>query len=969
MVKPVISCRFLALIFSSFLFFSPIFCARVIKGNAEEEGRTLSFYPHKAVSTRAGGAVYYAAHPGHAGRTGEYSVCRLEVRKDELEPLMLEKLNITSPIEVEDNPIYNAGILCMDLMEPDEATVGDTERPVIVPANSPFSVFMLNSYYAESKEKRRARLIVAPNLPDATPRLNGGIVAISAAKDRVFYAACGRDAEGRGQPFGTEGSGSGIGQVVLGFVDKSAEKEGQKAAGEKGDDAKKNEGQKKNEMPGGENDGAVFTHVGPAESLDVSSPLVIIGDKAKQLYVTDMYWDPVFSRLYVALFTESGQGGTRSVLMGGVEKYGVKDECKNVFKLYPVAPPEAFNNVDGIIGSRCSDEKRWIRKIRTMHTSTALNYLLVAGGAGDPAQSGSFIRALPLGVGTKEQERGMIAARDAQPMDLWDKQNFFYARCLPSLAQEPDQMPKADDKEVVVGGGPVPAGSILDMFVRNDAVFVSVAKAQEGSEPGLFYSRALFGADGKITNWSSWTRARATFAEDGSIDPVASAKFDPLSDGFTVVVPAADGSSVTVKRTEWSTGDDEGERPEFIKRALSRMPREQGGVHYATAFSPNTPGLDGIALQLFAGNGTITLTQTGRVGPNGDVVPVAAADDDTRGGSPSVLFSGGALETMGRVMGAQIASNGSDSWLFVGGREGLAVLIHDDNYTGCGPVITDGLGELKEGVTFRFVGNYRRIRKLVADGKFLYVLTDKALDRISMSDFESGYATNAVTVADAGQMAGVRGGLTFLDVVVSKKMAFLASNMGLWRVGDGGDIRSDDPRELQWQLVERAGVTLPAAQLMTVTSSGRDQDLATGAGGNLYVLSSSRSIDMSYLHRFAIKGVDDDQAIDPTTVRPLPDVMVRGRRSYFVKYGQYRSMIASDGAQMTSIRNRSFNTPTTITRSHPLYEARTGTRFVGARNVAAQSGYEADGSISSFCRNEATGSPIVAGDFGIRINE
>jgi len=980
MVISLVMCMMRVLVVPAFLLSFSAYGARVIKSDAQkvtrgavqQEELSLPFYSHKCIPTRAGGAVYFAAHPLHAGKSGEFSVCRLEARRDELEPLMLEKLNISSP-EPEDNPLYNAGIACMDLMEPDEATAGDSERPVLVPAHSPFSICMLNSYYAESKEKRRARMIVTPPVPDAQMRVNGGIIAIAAAKDRVFYAACGRDENGKSQPFGQ--GGSGIGQVVLGYIDKSKEK---KEDGKEGDGAQLDETPKKGEQEQ-ENAGAVFTPLGAAEPLNISSPMVTIGGDGQQLYITDMYWDPVLSRLYVALWTRSGQGGMRSIVMGGIEKYGKKEECKNVLKLLPIAPAEAFDESDGIIGSSCVDEQRCIRKVRTLHTSTALNYLIVAGGIGGPDVSGNLVRALPLGVGDKEETRGMIASRDAVPADLFDTEQFFYARCMPGIAKEPSQMPRADDSAVVVGGGPVPAGAIFDMFVRSDAVFVAVAQAKEGSQPGLFKSRALFDREGKIVGWSAWARAAASFAEDGSVEPVVGAKFDTLNDGFTLMIPNADGSAMNIKRTEW--GSDLGSAESGIAQMVSAcIPAESGGVHYVTGFSQHTPGLRGITLQLCAGKGTVILMQTGRVGVNGDIIPHSA---DAIGGvtrytdgkvsskseSKAVAISGGALDGVGKIMSAEVATTGDDSWLFVGGRQGLVVLAGEDG-SGFNPALEDGFAGLKEGMAFQPVGSYRRIRKVMADGLFLYVLTDKQFDRINMRTFKAGAPLEATTLASTHIAADGRGGTCFFDMVVSGKLALLASGMGLWRVGDGSDARTaNGAGDLSWQLVHRAGVRLPVTQLSVATNTGRPQDLATGTGGNLYVLSSYRGLESAYVHRFGVKPLDDGAAIDGMTVRQLPDVMIKGRPSYFVKYGQHRGMIEFDGAQLTSVRNKSPRGQTMVTLSHPLYEARTGVRFVGTRNVPMAAGYEADGIISSLCRNEATGSPIMAGSFGVRINE
>jgi len=82
-------------------------------------------------------------------------------------------------------------------------------------------------------------------------------------------------------------------------------------------------------------------------------------------------------------------------------------------------------------------------------------------------------------------------------------------------------------------------------------VFVAVAHSRNGYNPGLFYSRAFFGNDGKIVDWSPWSCAAVTCAQDGTAESVLGAHYDPYKDDFILMVPTPDGNAMTIKRTSW----------------------------------------------------------------------------------------------------------------------------------------------------------------------------------------------------------------------------------------------------------------------------------------------------------------------------------------------------------------------------------------------------------------------------------
>src|SRR4029078_6692571 len=96
-----------------------------------------------------------------------------------------------------------------------------------------------------------------------------------------------------------------------------------------------------------------------------------------------MHWDASLNRLFIGLQTTSNNGvndGTRAVVaVKFIEDGGITLET--------IAPNSVFvaGNTTSIIGALGAHTQVSIHALNTMYTSTALNYLLVVGGNGDPA--------------------------------------------------------------------------------------------------------------------------------------------------------------------------------------------------------------------------------------------------------------------------------------------------------------------------------------------------------------------------------------------------------------------------------------------------------------------------------------------------------------------------------------------------------------------------------------------------------
>src|SRR5581483_448628 len=100
----------------------------------------------------------------------------------------------------------------------------------------------------------------------------------------------------------------------------------------------------------------------------------------------------------------------------------------------------------------------------------------------------------------------------------------------------------------------------------------------------------------------------------------------------------------------------------------------------------------------------------------------------------------------GPITATEIGRNDTDGWLFVGGSDGLAVLINPD---GSGwNIAQEELGNqfdgLMPGMHFQMIGDYHFVKKLIYEDNFLFVVTTDIIDRINLMN--SDFSTNTLDV-------------------------------------------------------------------------------------------------------------------------------------------------------------------------------------------------------------------------------
>lgn len=937
-----------------------LFCANLrciaselITGNsAASAGQTFSFPVQAHVFSPTGENLYVGAHPT-LGTPQEFTISAINRANTKFIPLAPQKSSINGQ-DTDDSPLYNKHVQYMALFSDLKAQVfgaNNSERPLLVLSEDITSVYMIQDFAG------KIPVLVAKDLHDAQNNVTSGIVGIGNIGGTNAVAAVKSSSGGN---FGDVGSGIAFLKLATKAI-KDGDKQKNQTVFEQTDAV----------IPGV--DGVVR-----AVPLDVTSAVLKINSDLSSIgSVVNFYWDMFLERLYVILQVQAGAGatdGARAVFVG-VPTQGDK------LQFLPIAVEAVFSGAQNkIIGAVGANAQVSLHHVKTMWSSDNFPYLIVVGGNGAPSATTRTAFALPLVNNKKIVGNGTIANKLENPA--------IPGRGFSQTAQDESQMTIATDLAAQIGGGPIAAGEISSLFVRGDAVYVTIQTADAGYLPGIYSSQAILDARGAIQRWTEWRRVA------GNTDQVFAADVDQRGN-FLMMDGISTSSVQTVKRTVWGTNDADGllggTTSDFSKGFLSiinvEFPIAVAGVQGLFDFPAiTTPGLNGIALTVSTGLKKIILAEMGN-SSSGSFVPnvgdyltyeemfsngTITKDLPSVGTTPRVvIISGGVLNDLGPITAAEIArsgATGSNGWLFVGGIGGLAVLTNPD---GTGWDATAGLGPnfdgLKNNMAFKKVGNYTFVRKLVYDGDYLYVLTDTALYRINLvtSNFGTG-ALDVRTLATPLSILGLNQHDTFTDLLITGKFALLTSSKGLHRVGNGKDItQAQNPADVAWENVLLPESVGPATRLFAISVTGRAQDVAQGRNGNIYVLNAFAGKNQAQLIRFVINDVQSSP-IDNNTMQLLPDFYVVGVPAALINFNGFRDIVTYDGSAQMNGKDRHLTQEPFVTA---IQDVRSGVPSGNGIITTLPLTITTASHVTTMLRNSASGSWLVAGDFGLRVSE
>lgn len=883
----------------------------------KDSGKTTPFFLSSKIKQTAEG-VFFGAHPSvnETDLAQEHSLSRIPF-ENHCFPIAPKTVALNGEMD-KPNPLYDTGISHLDLLSTEKDSTFMEQMQgrrlktsiVAVTTKDPSKICLLENELGNSVR-------VTESINDAHGNPTKEIIKITGASgDKSFVVAAVTNDQGE---FGKNGSGLAVVNTFKHVTGTGEVKEfffGQL-------DGQFGESEKPRSFP-----------------LDIAtSAAKIQGDLAAMGSVVDMCWDPTLNRLYVALHVTAGAqegDGARALIIAGFATLDGK------ITLLPIAPDDLFTGNNQIVGARGANESVSLHSVQTMWTTMKMPYLVVVGGNGKPEETKNCVYALPL---TNHREKtgdvsnsiihGTLAAKNANPIEFYSESkpatpSFLLNRVIHSPALIADDAYTSEINQsnapILVGGGPLKAGDIQQIFIKGDAIHALVIHSKDTDAPGLYHSQALFDAQGKVSAWTNWKR---TAHLDNNVKAVA---LDRNAESMITFSGVDEDHIDTIESTLWYSGQKEGRIAQLNNEVQKLLPKEVGGVQGLFEFSPETtPGIGDMTILVVTGLKTVLVVPT-------DHKDAAIARDLKQNPLRIANLKCDVLDKIGAVSTVDIVPDlihGTGSLLFVGGTKGVAVLTDEQNK---GWNIEESLSENEntQHMTFKIIGNYRSISKVIGDGHYLYILTKESLDRIDIRDS----SFTPITIVRACDFA--KPSCFFSDVLVSRECILLATNNGLFKK----EIASD------WEQIVIPGNTQTVYSLSAASVTGRAQDLISDVGGMLYTLSGLQSSNRSSFSRLAVSLTDSGVKIDP-----LPDKMLNAIPQPFILFDTFKKYCVTDGASYFHASERNLLT-------HPILKTGVARLF-----KELPFDFSNASSMTTTLYNNSLNSWIIAGDFGIKGNE
>lgn len=677
--------------------------------------------------------------------------------------------------------------------------------------------------------------------------------------------------------------------------------------------------------------------------------------------VIDMYWDETFQCLYVAVRAKTKDDaqenqGACALLIGRINN--------KKLSFTSIIPHEALHQ-DSIIGTTGPGKYVSLRKVCTMTLNNALHYLVVVGGNGTPEETNQKVHAFPLINFRLHSLCGTIAKKGCQPIINTYKNNVIQARLLMEPVVTQDDFYTSNDMCVSVGGSAQLPGPISGIITRGDCVIVEIKEDGNGKAAGVFYSQAIFNEVGIVVAWTAWQRVSG--GDKKTLQVI------PRKNEFRFLYTEEPEDFLHMQTTKWYVPQKSAQVETIVppnniqEYVATQFPAGLTGI---TDYSVNAPGISGtntLSVLSLLGIQKVTLLQTSECNEHGNVHPFKRAYNnilETNNGSCAGIskrddirglsISGGALEVCGALTCSAIGVRNNQAWFIVGGSGGVAILADKQ---GAGWNARLGLGNgfkaLQDDYTFKILGNYKFVRKIVCCNGYMYILTNSSLDRImlSKSQFKN---TKSLKVEHLIENFSNNGKKIFLnDIIISPQLLLLATSDGLYS--------SPTDNSLALKKVDLPYGSQPVTNFFVVSRTGHENDFADV--GQVYIVARSGNYKETFVYRLLVDARNGYQ----NAIRLLQDCYKKDELSYwihataqqgFVTDGislyVYCSRIKNQQAHVSLIESSEFRNRNVLKK---MYLGELPLLFTKDDTI-----------IRAMIRNSATGNWLVAGDFGLRVN-
>lgn len=558
-----------------------------------------------------------------------------------------------------------------------------------------------------------------------------------------------------------------------------------------------------------------------------NNPININGGLAEILpNVVEMRWDGELYRLFIGLNVKTKSDarddqGACAVLVGRVEGERLCIE--------PLINHELLKKVsNSIVAATGADKSVSIHALRIMKTTTGAMYLIGQGGNGRPDETRNTVFALPL------VERGLLS-----PLHEWVFDKNVGTLACPEVtmtnsygvtfAQTADSLQHiitADQSPVVVGAQQSLPGTIVDIEVVRDAVWVAI-KAESEQNSGLYVSHSIFDEYGRVAAWTPWQRG--IFSQGFPLKFC----FNP-TDRTMQIVSMTPENRLRYHKTmlyELKNGDEANPKHQsrIGQQLVNTFTQKEGGIQAIAYYDKFDPVFhiqnDSTGLVIAGGYQKLAFLHS----PTGKMH----------------IFNDEALKSIGAITQTTVARVADHLYWVVGGARGTALLVDE---SGNGLPSTNKFEDyldLISGGNYRWkkITEHKIVRKLIGGDGCFYIITRDRLERINFTS-EAPDAFKVTNLMEPKQLNKA----TITDACISTNCAIIGTTKGMFFASTplAGE---DNAEKIEWNAVPGLE-NLPVVRFSIMSSSGNEHQL--GAAAQLYVLTGSLIEGRGFVYRLYV---------------------------------------------------------------------------------------------------------------------
>lgn len=604
--------------------------------------------------------------------------------------------------------------------------------------------------------------------------------------------------------------------------------------------------------------------------IDVNTDALIGGNGQPSLasFGPSVKLDITFNTLFLGLQATSAAGGI-AVGVAKVITNAQEDKAAKVvtysLTLAQLAPTAVLTaGFDTAISAQNGNSIR-ITGIAGLQTSTNVPYMIIGR---DNSAGPETIYALPL------TPMGTIADFTSIKTTYGSPQPIFTNRYFDQNISDANQINPANPNiinQIRVGGAstlPIDSGqSLKKIFTVGDCVYAVIGGLYTATQlPGTYRSQAIFAPEGHIIGWTAWSRVLGSDKQMnyGFVD------YKTLTGLY--VAAEAPSSTPNFNSVYQTTFDATSNLTPFLNVAQGAPEGLQGLFD----FNQTTPGFNSaISMLIGTAFNKITMGQTGETAAGIFGIKTMSSAD-------VITFTGEAFNNHQAMVAAEIAHNGTNHFIFAGGSSGLSVLSDDTTGVTWTGSLTDITG-LSAGQTWKKLGDFTFIKKLVWDDIYLYILTSDKLYRISLD--ETKFTANSTTPLDADVILvakDLNANGYFLDLIMDNGFGLLGTTSGLYSLNGSTASPVIIPQGL------------PAVSKIIAIAPNQNPQRSFKTLSNIYILNNTFGTQQARIHRFAIQNGAITHLPDSCIAKPGSNS--EGTPSAFIIFNNYISNYFTDGS-------------------------------------------------------------------------